>query len=75
VFQKSYIEIFSELDETKAEPHIFIEALQKPKMRWRGARGQAHHRVAWPSDAGRITTQLETPRGWYDEHSSKSFPQ
>jgi hypothetical protein len=26
-------------------------------------------------DAGRITTQLGTPRGTYDEHSSKSFPQ
>jgi dsDNA-binding SOS-regulon protein len=27
------------------------------------------------SDAGRITTQLGTPRGRYDENSSKSFPQ
>jgi hypothetical protein len=26
-------------------------------------------------DAGRITTQLGTPRGRYDKHSSKSFPQ
>jgi hypothetical protein len=26
-------------------------------------------------DAGRITTQLGTPRERYDEHSSKSFPQ
>jgi hypothetical protein len=26
-------------------------------------------------DAGRITTQLGTPSGRYDEHSSKSFPQ
>jgi hypothetical protein len=26
-------------------------------------------------DAGRITTQLGTPRGRYDEHSSKYFPQ
>jgi hypothetical protein len=26
-------------------------------------------------DAGRITTQLGTLRGRYDEHSSKSFPQ
>jgi hypothetical protein len=31
-----------------------------------------HKNVA---DAGRITTQLGTPRGRYDEHSSKSFPQ
>jgi hypothetical protein len=26
-------------------------------------------------DAGRITTQLGTPKGRYDEHSSKPFPQ
>jgi hypothetical protein len=26
-------------------------------------------------EAGRITTQLGTQRGRYDEHSSKSFPQ
>jgi hypothetical protein len=26
------------------------------------------------TDAGRITTQLGTPRGRYDEHSTKSFP-
>jgi hypothetical protein len=26
-------------------------------------------------DAGRITTQLGTPRGRYDKHSSKFFPQ
>jgi hypothetical protein len=26
-------------------------------------------------DADRITTKLGTPRGRYDEHSSKSFPQ
>jgi hypothetical protein len=25
-------------------------------------------------DAGRITTQLGTPRGRYDEHNSKFFP-
>jgi hypothetical protein len=48
-FRKVIQEIFSELDETKAEPPIFTEALRRPKMRWRGARGQAHHRVAWPS--------------------------
>jgi hypothetical protein len=33
-------EIFSELDETKAEPPIFTEALRRRKMRRRGARGQ-----------------------------------
>jgi hypothetical protein len=31
--------------------------------------------IVLPADAGRITTQLGTPRGRYDEHSSKSFPQ
>jgi hypothetical protein len=49
VLQKSYTEIFSELDETKAKPRIFTEALQRSKMRRRGARGQAHHMVARPS--------------------------
>jgi hypothetical protein len=48
-FRKPTQEIFSELDETKAEPAIFTKASQKPKMRWRGARGQTHHRVARPS--------------------------
>jgi hypothetical protein len=48
-FRKATQEIFSELDETKAEPPIFTEALQRLKMRWRGARGQPDHRVARPS--------------------------
>jgi hypothetical protein len=48
-FKKVTQEIFSELDETKAEPPIFTEALQRPKMRRRGARSQAHHREARPS--------------------------
>jgi hypothetical protein len=48
-FRKATQEIFSELDETKAEPPIFAEASRRPKMRPRGARGQAHHRVAWAS--------------------------
>jgi hypothetical protein len=48
-FRKATQEIFSELDETKVEPPIFTEASWRPKMRWRGARGQAHHRVAQPS--------------------------
>jgi hypothetical protein len=49
VFQKSSQEIFSELDETKAKPPIFTKASRRPKMRWRGARSQAHHRGARPS--------------------------
>jgi hypothetical protein len=48
-FRKVTQEIFSELDKTKAEPPIFTEALRRPKIRRRGARGQAHHRVARPS--------------------------
>jgi hypothetical protein len=48
-FRKVTREIFSELNETKAEPPIFTEALRRPKMRRRGARGQAHHGVARPS--------------------------
>jgi hypothetical protein len=48
-FRKVTQEIFSELYETKAEPPIFIEASRRPKMRRRGARSPAHHRVVWPS--------------------------
>jgi hypothetical protein len=48
-FRKVTREIFSELDETKAEPPNFTEASQRPKMRRRGARGQAQHMVVWPS--------------------------
>jgi hypothetical protein len=48
-FRKATQEIFSELDETKAKPFIFTEASRRPKMRQRGATGQAHPRVAWPA--------------------------
>jgi hypothetical protein len=48
-FRKVTQEIFLELDKTKAEPPIFTEALRRSKMRRRGARAQAHHRVAQPS--------------------------
>jgi hypothetical protein len=47
-FRKATQEIFSELDETKAKPSIFIEASRRPKMRRRGARGRPHPRVARP---------------------------
>jgi hypothetical protein len=47
-FRKDTQEIFSELDETKAEPPIFTEASRRPKMRRRGATGRPHPRVAWP---------------------------
>jgi hypothetical protein len=48
-FRKATQEIFSELDETKGKPSIFHEASRSPKMRWRGARSQAHPRAVWPS--------------------------
>jgi hypothetical protein len=48
-FRKATQEIFSELDKIKAEPPIFTKASRRPKIRWRGARDQAHHRVARPS--------------------------
>jgi hypothetical protein len=59
-FRKATQEIFSELDETKAEPPIFTEASRRPKMRWRGATGQPHPRVArprpWPGHQGHLLT-------------------
>jgi hypothetical protein len=48
-FRKVTQEIFSELDETKAKPPIFTEALRRPKRRRRRATGQPHHRVARPA--------------------------
>jgi hypothetical protein len=45
-------EIFSELDETKAEVPIYLTWRRSPKERRRGGRGQPHHKVAratpWP---------------------------
>jgi hypothetical protein len=52
-FRKATQEIFSELDKTKAKPSIFFEASRSPKMRWRGARSQAHPRVARPTPGPR----------------------
>jgi hypothetical protein len=48
-FRKATQEIFTELDKIKAEPPIFTEASRRLKMRWRGATGQAHPRVARPA--------------------------
>jgi hypothetical protein len=48
-FSKATQEIFSELDKTKAKVPIFSDTRRSPKQRRRGARGQAHHRVVWPS--------------------------
>jgi hypothetical protein len=55
-FRKATQEIFSELDKTKDQPSIFTEALQRPKMRRRGAKGWPHPRAAqarvWPCHHG-----------------------
>jgi hypothetical protein len=48
-FRKATQEIFSELDKTKAEVPIFPDTRRTPKQRRRGARGQPHHRAAWPA--------------------------
>jgi hypothetical protein len=77
-FKKVTQEIFSELDETKAEPPIFTEASRRPKMRRRAAKSQAHHMVARPrhhmvrpggppSDAALSpikSPRREKPKGW-----------
>jgi hypothetical protein len=49
VFQKSYTGNILGIGQKKAEPPIFTEASRRSKMRWRGVRGQPHHRVAQPS--------------------------
>jgi hypothetical protein len=48
-FRKVTQEILSELDKTKDEVPNFPNMRRSPKQRRRGTRGQAHHRVAWPS--------------------------
>jgi hypothetical protein len=48
-FIKATQEIFSELDEIKAKVPIFPDTRRSPKLRRRGTRGPAHHRVARPS--------------------------
>jgi hypothetical protein len=52
-FRKATQKIFSELDETKAQPSIFTEASRRPKMRWRGARSRPHPRVVHPTPGPR----------------------
>jgi hypothetical protein len=48
-FRKATQEIFSKLDETKAEVPIFPDMRRSPKQIRRGTRGQPHHGVAWPA--------------------------
>ena len=45
-FRKVVLEIFSELDETKAKFPIFLTRKRSPKERRRGAVGRPHHLVA-----------------------------
>jgi hypothetical protein len=47
-FRKVTQEIFSELDETKAEVPIFSDTRRSPNKRRREARGRPHYRVARP---------------------------
>jgi hypothetical protein len=44
-FKKVTQEIFSKLDERKAEVPIYLTRRRSPKERRRGARGQPHHRA------------------------------
>jgi hypothetical protein len=48
-FRKVTQEIFSELDETKAEVPIYLTRRRSPKERRSGAIGLPHHRVARPT--------------------------
>jgi hypothetical protein len=51
-FRKVIQEIFSKLDETKAEVPIYLTRRRRPKERQRRSRSRPHHRVArahpWP---------------------------
>jgi hypothetical protein len=48
-FRKVTLEIFSELDKTKAKVPIYLTQIWSPKERRRSARRRPHHRVAWPT--------------------------
>jgi hypothetical protein len=47
-FKKVTQEIFSELDETKANHLEIYRTSREPKRRWRGATGRSHNRAARP---------------------------
>jgi hypothetical protein len=53
VFQKSYTGNILRIGWNKTKPSIFPEASRSPKMRRRGARSQAHPRVARPTPSPR----------------------
>jgi hypothetical protein len=46
-FRKVTQEMFSELDEIKAEVPIFPDTRRSPNQRQRRAKGQSHHAMAW----------------------------
>jgi hypothetical protein len=60
-FKKVTLEIFSELDETKAQIPIFPDMRRSPKQRRSGARGRPHHRVARPTPG--LRHQVVRPPG------------
>jgi hypothetical protein len=49
VFQKSYTGNILGIGQNKSRTSYFYQALRRPKMRQRGARGWPHHRGARPS--------------------------
>jgi hypothetical protein len=53
VFQKSYTGNILRIGQNKSQTCYFPKASRSPKMRWRGARGQAHPRAARPSPSPR----------------------
>jgi hypothetical protein len=57
-FRKVTQEIFSELDETKAEVPIFPDMRRSPKQKRRGARGRPRHAMA------RATPRPRQAMGW-----------
>jgi hypothetical protein len=72
VFQKSYTGNILGIGRNKAEPPIFTEASRRPKMRRRGARGQAHHRLARPSPWPRH--HMVRPGGAAPPHGEARWP-
>jgi hypothetical protein len=80
-FRKVTQEIFSELDETNPEVSIFPDTIRSPKGRRRGARRQAHHRVARPPSGratrwcGPLVHPLTSPFCLYNPSDAKTLNQ
>jgi hypothetical protein len=49
VFQKSYTGNIHGIGRNKSQTSYFYRSFEKTEDEMEGARGQAHHRVAWPS--------------------------